>query len=523
MFLEEVARPEGPVPRAAADRARAVPGAAGRRAALRAPRPRPAAPILDGAGARRDRRRVVPVRAARRWSPSCAGGWSPSRGRRRRIHSELFHVDPVPRGPGRRAGRAAEGAAHVTIRLDGRDLRVRRCGPTTAAVLEAALRVRSDLPFACKGGVCGTCRAKVVEGSVAMDVNYALEPDEVERGLRAHLPVAPDRRAGRARLRRVEPALADRVAGHGDPPPRPQRPEGHRDRVRQLDHPRLAGRGGRGDSPACAPPSTPASRPSTPPTSTPAPGPRPCSARRCRASAARAWRSSPRSTGRPARAANDRGLSRKHIMESINGSLRRLQTDYVDLYQAHRYDYETPLEETMEAFADVVRAGKALYIGVSEWTRRADPRRRTRWPASCSIPLVSNQPQYSMLWRVIEAEVVPDLRGARHRPDRLVADRAGRAHRQVPAGPAAAGGLARHRREGRRRHDQALAATTTCSTRVQQLEPLAEEAGLTHGPARGRLGAAEPERLRGDHRRLPARAGRRQRQGGRREARRRRC
>src|SRR2546429_2587480 len=64
---------------------------------------------------------------------------------------------------------------------------------------------------------------------------------------------------------------------------------------------------------------------------------------------------------------NDRGLSRKHIMESINGSLRRLQTDYVDLYQAHRYDHETPLEETMTAFADVVRSGKALHIGVSEW------------------------------------------------------------------------------------------------------------------------------------------------------------
>src|SRR5687768_14220171 len=65
---------------------------------------------------------------------------------------------------------------------------------------------------------------------------------------------------------------------------------------------------------------------------------------------------------------NDSGLSRKHIMESINGSLTRLQTDYVDLYQAHRFDTETPLEETMQAFADVVRQGKALYIGVSEWT-----------------------------------------------------------------------------------------------------------------------------------------------------------
>src|ERR671932_1298142 len=65
---------------------------------------------------------------------------------------------------------------------------------------------------------------------------------------------------------------------------------------------------------------------------------------------------------------NDVGLSRKHVMRSIDGSLQRLRTDYVDLYQAHRFDYETPLEETMQAFADVVRSGKALYIGVSEWT-----------------------------------------------------------------------------------------------------------------------------------------------------------
>src|ERR1700712_4017526 len=65
---------------------------------------------------------------------------------------------------------------------------------------------------------------------------------------------------------------------------------------------------------------------------------------------------------------NDSGLSRKHILESIDGSLTRLQTDYVDLFQAHRFDYDTPLEETMQAFADVVRHGKALYIGVSEWS-----------------------------------------------------------------------------------------------------------------------------------------------------------
>ena len=103
---------------------------------------------------------------------------------------------------------------------------------------------------------------------------------------------------------------------------------------------------------------------------------------------------------------NSTGLSRKHIHESINGSLTRLQTDYVDLYQAHRYDFETPLEETMEAFADVVRAGKALYIGVSEWT--ADQLRAGHALArELRFPFVSNQPQYNMLWRVIEAEVVP--------------------------------------------------------------------------------------------------------------------
>jgi len=106
---------------------------------------------------------------------------------------------------------------------------------------------------------------------------------------------------------------------------------------------------------------------------------------------------------------NDVGLSRKHIHESINGSLRRLGTDYVDLYQAHRFDDQTPLEETMEAFADVVRQGKALYIGASEWnaTQLRDGHRLAR---ELRIPFVSNQPQYNMLWRVIEDEVVPTSR-----------------------------------------------------------------------------------------------------------------
>jgi aryl-alcohol dehydrogenase-like predicted oxidoreductase len=103
---------------------------------------------------------------------------------------------------------------------------------------------------------------------------------------------------------------------------------------------------------------------------------------------------------------NDHGLSRKHIMESIDGSLTRLRTEYVDLYQAHRYDYETPLEETMEAFADVVRQGKALYIGVSEW-RAEEIRAAHELARELKISLVSSQPQYSILWRVIESEVIP--------------------------------------------------------------------------------------------------------------------
>ena len=103
---------------------------------------------------------------------------------------------------------------------------------------------------------------------------------------------------------------------------------------------------------------------------------------------------------------NDAGLSRKHILDGINGSLKRLDTDYVDLFQAHRYDYETPIEETMQAFADVVRQGKALYIGVSEWTAE-QLREGHALSKQLGFQLVSNQPQYSALWRVIEEKVVP--------------------------------------------------------------------------------------------------------------------
>jgi aryl-alcohol dehydrogenase-like predicted oxidoreductase len=104
---------------------------------------------------------------------------------------------------------------------------------------------------------------------------------------------------------------------------------------------------------------------------------------------------------------NNRGLSRKHIIEALDASLERLQTDHVDLLQAHRFDYATPLEETLRAFDDLVRQGKVHYVGVSEWTadqiadavRLADEMGFDR--------IISNQPQYSLLWRVIEAEVVP--------------------------------------------------------------------------------------------------------------------
>src|SRR6516164_5850506 len=104
---------------------------------------------------------------------------------------------------------------------------------------------------------------------------------------------------------------------------------------------------------------------------------------------------------------NNSGLSRKHITESLHNSLRRLGTDYVDLYQAHRYDHETPLEETLRAFDDLVRAGKVLYVGVSEW-RAEEIAAALRVADELGLDrIVSNQPQYNMLWRVIEPEVVP--------------------------------------------------------------------------------------------------------------------
>ncbi|WP_121252427.1 aldo/keto reductase family protein [Nocardioides ferulae] len=174
---------------------------------------------------------------------------------------------------------------------------------------------------------------------------------------------------------------------------------------------------------------------------------------------------------------NDHGLSRKHIMESIDGSLRRLGTDYVDLYQAHRFDHETPLEETMEAFADVVRQGKALYIGVSEW-RAEEIRAAHALARELRIPLVSNQPQYSMLWRVIEAEVVPtsDELGIGQVVWSPIAQGV-LTGKYLPGQPPPAGSRATDEKGGagmigRWMRDDVL-------ERVQQLRPVAEDAGLT--------------------------------------------
>ncbi len=174
---------------------------------------------------------------------------------------------------------------------------------------------------------------------------------------------------------------------------------------------------------------------------------------------------------------NDVGLSRKHIMEAAHGSLSRLKTDYIDLYQAHRYDYETPLEETMQAFADLVRAGKVLYVGVSEWTAE-QLRDGAALAKQLGFQLISNQPQYSMLWRVIEGEVVPTSKEL--------------GISQVVWSPIAQGVLTgkyvpgQALPEGSRATDDKGGANMIARwmkddvlERVQQLKPIADEAGLS--------------------------------------------
>jgi aryl-alcohol dehydrogenase-like predicted oxidoreductase len=174
---------------------------------------------------------------------------------------------------------------------------------------------------------------------------------------------------------------------------------------------------------------------------------------------------------------NDRGLSRKHIMESAEGSLRRLRTDYLDLYQAHRYDSETPLEETLRAFDDLVRHGKVLYIGVSEWRAEqiADALRIADQLGLDRI--VSNQPQYNMIWRVIESEIMP------------LCEKEGIG--QIVWSPIAQGALTGKYRPGQAPPTGSRATDPSGSgfisdylrddvlSRVAQLPPVAEQAGLS--------------------------------------------
>ncbi|WP_109208961.1 MULTISPECIES: aldo/keto reductase family protein [Microbacterium] len=203
--------------------------------------------------------------------------------------------------------------------------------------------------------------------------------------------------------------------------------------------------------------------------------------------------------------ANDTGLSRKHIFESINGSLKRLGTDYVDLYQAHRYDYETPLEETFQAFADIVRQGKALYIGVSEWTAE-QLREGHALAKSYGVQLISNQPQYSALWRVIEERVVPasEELGISQIVWSPMAQGV-LSGKYLPGQPLPEGSRATDEKSGARfiqrfLRDEVLEA-------VQRLKPVAEQAGLSlpqlaiawvlqnKNVASALVGASRPEQL----------------------------
>jgi aryl-alcohol dehydrogenase-like predicted oxidoreductase len=174
---------------------------------------------------------------------------------------------------------------------------------------------------------------------------------------------------------------------------------------------------------------------------------------------------------------NDRGLGRKHIMESANASLKRLKTDYIDLYQAHRFDRTVPLEETFLAFADLVRQGKVLYIGVSEWNAEQITR-GAALARELNVPLISNQPQYNALWRVIESEVVPasEREGISQIVWSPIAQ--GVLTGKYKAGrPLPAGSRATDEKGGANMVKRFLSDTTL--EKVAKLEPIAAEAGLS--------------------------------------------
>ncbi|MCW2599787.1 MAG: aldo/keto reductase [Frankiales bacterium] len=204
---------------------------------------------------------------------------------------------------------------------------------------------------------------------------------------------------------------------------------------------------------------------------------------------------------------NERGLSRKHIIESCNASLQRLQTDHVDLYQAHRFDYETPLEETLRAFEDLVRAGKVMYVGVSEWRASEIAEALAIADRMGFDRIVSSQPQYSALWRVIESEVVPlcEEEGISQIVWSPIAQGV-LTGKYLPGAPLPAGTRATDDQGGANMIKSWLRDEVL--TKVQELKPLAADAGLSMAQlavgwvlsnpnvASAIVGASRPEQVR---------------------------
>lgn len=177
---------------------------------------------------------------------------------------------------------------------------------------------------------------------------------------------------------------------------------------------------------------------------------------------------------------NDRGLSRKHIMESVHASLKRLNTDHIDLYQFHRFDFETPLEESLSAFDDLIRQGKVMYIGFSEWNAEQISSALKIQKELGYTRFVSSQPQYSALWRVIEKEVDPICRenGIGHIVWSPIAQGV-LTGKYLPGKKAPAGSRATDKKGGAEMIDRWLRDDVLSA--VQNLKPIADQAGLTMG------------------------------------------
>ena len=401
-----------------------------------------------------------------------------SAGARGPVHTELFHADPVPRAPVEALADAVDGAARVTIRLDGRtsELDLRPDGPVGARgcprrPLGPAVRLQGrgvrHLPGPPGRGL----------GRDGRQLGARARRDRA--GLRADLPVASDhaRRSCSTTTPELPLRLVDRV---GCMEFRNLGNSGLK--VSEISYGNWLTHGSQVEEDAALACVRQALDEGITTFDT-ADVYANTKAETVLGKALQGERREgleiftkvfwPTGPGGP----NDQGLSRKHISESINGSLKRLGTDYVDLYQAHRYDHDTPLEETMEAFADVVRQGKALYIGVSEW-RAEEIRAAHALARELKIPLVSNQPQYNLLWRVIEAEVVPTCEelGLGQIVWSPIAQGA-LTGKYLPGQQAPAGSRATDDKGGadmisRWLQDEVL-------TRIQQLKPIADEVGLS--------------------------------------------